>query len=146
MSLLEWKGSRFTRKRVVFQHQYQWNRGRFFTWSWWTLICPMFYMRVRGPGYYALTKTRYMYMHVSSCNDRVVDSLCMVLENFITPYSEDHQLAVLLTQSFLMSMLCNVLIYVRNCYMWYFNLLILFNVFYFNHVVLSSAMGVQWIK
>ena len=45
-----------------------------------------------------------------------------------------------------MSTLYNVLIYVRNCYMWYFNLLILFHVLYFNHVVLSSAMGVQWIK
>ena len=27
---------------------HQCNRGRFFTWR--TLICPMFYMRVRGPG------------------------------------------------------------------------------------------------
>ena len=47
-----------------------------------------------------LTKTKYM--HVSSCNDGIVDSLRMVLasENFIKPYSEDHRLAVLLTQSF----------------------------------------------
>ena len=38
----------FCKKRVVFQHQYQWNRGRFFTSR--TLVCPMFYMRVKGPG------------------------------------------------------------------------------------------------
>ena len=35
-------------KELCFQHQYQWNRGRYFTWR--TFICPMamFYMRVTG--------------------------------------------------------------------------------------------------
>ena len=47
----------------------------------------------------ALTKTKYMY--ASSFNDVFVDYIRMVLagENFIKPYSEDHQLAVLFTQS-----------------------------------------------
>ena len=41
-------------------------------------------------------------MYVSSFKDGIVDSLRMVStgENFIKPYSDDHRLAVLLTQSF----------------------------------------------
>ena len=39
---------------------------------------------------------------VSSCNDEIIDSFQIVVacENFSKPYSEDHWLAVLLTQSF----------------------------------------------
>ena len=41
-------------------------------------------------------------MYVSSFKDGIVDSLRMVStgENFSKPYSDDHRLAVLLTQSF----------------------------------------------
>ena len=41
-------------------------------------------------------------MYLSSFKDGIVDSLRMVStsENFIKPHSDDHRLAVLLTQSF----------------------------------------------
>ena len=41
-------------------------------------------------------------MYVSSFKDGIVDSLRMVStgENFSKPYSDDHRLAALLTQSF----------------------------------------------
>ena len=44
----------------------------------------------------------FKYISSQNVNNGVVDSLRMVLasEHFIKPYSEDHILAVLLTQSF----------------------------------------------
>ena len=68
----------FYKKKGCFSASISVNRGRFFTWR--TLICPMFYMRVRGPGHTSIaTQARVLALEelrLFTCNDR---TFCVII-------------------------------------------------------------------